>query len=585
MLVVIFLTTICSSAIAGDVINYTGNETAEEITAADADGTYHITTAGNLKWLQDVCSSSSTYTKASGKTYKLMSDVVIADGVNWKPIGTTNHASGTINFPGTFDGNGKTVSGLACSGSAYYYTGFFGRVTGTVKNLTVKGKEISSTWGSGGSTSTSGEIGGIAGELNGGSIINCCAQIDLLKCGTLKANGTTPINSNGIGGIVGYVGYIKSTPTTNTIEGCISNCGDIEPANGNAGTNCGGIIGAISGQATTKASVISCISNCKTINATSSSVGSGNNRRGGIIGGCGRGIASAGGTVTVKQCWYVSYSTLGGINTAIGSVNLSSVSPKYPLIDDDASLWGSVATTDALSDKVAALNAALDANAEYKFTLDGFGLCPKGTTDYYSAHVTDAGYATFSSSQALDFSGVTAVTAYTATSIDNGILTMTKFSSKAPASTGLLLKGVKGTDITTIIPVVASADALTTTNYLKATLAATDVAASDATNNIYHYFLMNGNGDGITTLGFYNIDTPRTSGAGMAYLETTTALDKTNGASPINMIFNDGNVTTGINAVNSVQHANNKIYTLSGQEVAAPTKGLYIMNGKKVVIK
>jgi hypothetical protein len=350
MLVVIFLTTICSSAIAGDVINYTGNETAEEITAADADGTYHITTAGNLKWLQDVCSSSSTYTKASGKTYKLMYDVVISDGVNWVPIGTAPSQYGCF-FGGSFDGNGKTVSGLNCTGSSYCYTGFFGRVNGgTVKNLTVKGKEVSTSWTkpTGAKGSSYARIGGIVGELDKGSIIGCYAQIDLLACTS---------SNYGIGGIVGYVGG------TSTIEGCISNCGDIEPnKDGKAGTNCGGVIGTIGGNIFV--SVISCVSNCKKINAVAgSTTSSSNNRRGGVIGGCGNGTTGdAKGKVTVNQCWYVTDSyDLGGIDTALGSINLSA---GYTQIDDAANQWGSVLIAADLDAKVADLNQAIKDNGD-----------------------------------------------------------------------------------------------------------------------------------------------------------------------------------------------------------------------------
>ena len=43
--------------------------------------------------------------------------------------------------------------------------------------------------------------------------------------------------------------------------------------------------------------------------------------------------------------------------------------------------------------------------------------------------------------------------------------------------------------------------------------------------------------------------------------------------------------TTGINAVNGEGFMVNGYYNLNGQRVAKPTKGLYIVNGKKVVIK
>ena len=53
----------------------------------------------------------------------------------------------------------------------------------------------------------------------------------------------------------------------------------------------------------------------------------------------------------------------------------------------------------------------------------------------------------------------------------------------------------------------------------------------------------------------------------------------------LNIVFDDSE-TTGINAaaMNKVAQ-DNAYYTLSGQRVAQPTKGLYIVNGKKVIIK
>ena len=44
--------------------------------------------------------------------------------------------------------------------------------------------------------------------------------------------------------------------------------------------------------------------------------------------------------------------------------------------------------------------------------------------------------------------------------------------------------------------------------------------------------------------------------------------------------------TDGLSAVDNGQSAKGEtIYTLSGQRVSKPTRGLYIVNGKKVVIK
>ena len=49
--------------------------------------------------------------------------------------------------------------------------------------------------------------------------------------------------------------------------------------------------------------------------------------------------------------------------------------------------------------------------------------------------------------------------------------------------------------------------------------------------------------------------------------------------------FEFGDDTTGIVNVNRETITNNQYYTLDGRRVAQPTKGLYIVNGRKVIVK
>ena len=51
-------------------------------------------------------------------------------------------------------------------------------------------------------------------------------------------------------------------------------------------------------------------------------------------------------------------------------------------------------------------------------------------------------------------------------------------------------------------------------------------------------------------------------------------------------IILDGEIVTAIQTVKAAgSAADNRYFTLSGQQVARPTKGLYIVNGKKVIVK
>jgi hypothetical protein len=69
-------------------------------------------------------------------------------------------------------------------------------------------------------------------------------------------------------------------------------------------------------------------------------------------------------------------------------------------------------------------------------------------------------------------------------------------------------------------------------------------------------------------------------GANKAYL----AVPDGSGARVLGYAFDDE--TTGVNEVKEVKEVNdNSWFDLQGRRVAQPTKGLYIVNGKKVVIK
>lgn len=50
-------------------------------------------------------------------------------------------------------------------------------------------------------------------------------------------------------------------------------------------------------------------------------------------------------------------------------------------------------------------------------------------------------------------------------------------------------------------------------------------------------------------------------------------------------IVHEGGTTTGINAVGTAANMDGNWYDLSGRRVAQPTKGIYVKNGKKVVVK
>ena len=106
--------------------------------------------------------------------------------------------------------------------------------------------------------------------------------------------------------------------------------------------------------------------------------------------------------------------------------------------------------------------------------------------------------------------------------------------------------------------------AYTGTNYLKVT---TGGEAIDA------YRLGYNSTDGVAFYPYAVASAP----AGVIYLELPA------GARVLEMNLEDGEVTA-IETVKA-EKANNEYYNLAGQRVANPTKGLYIVNGRKVVVK
>lgn len=191
-----------------------------------------------------------------------------------------------------------------------------------------------------------------------------------------------------------------------------------------------------------------------------------------------------------------------------------------------------------------------------------------------SKTITSAGWATYCSPYALNLAAATGLTdAYIITGGKGGVLDKTSVKNgTVPANTGLLLKGDAGT---ANIPIVGSSTTNVSTNKLVGVLEDTEIAQNTG------YVLMN---DATNGLGFYkNANaTAFTVGANTAYLPADFA-DAGAGARSF-YLFDDE--LTGIKNIESAaQKAEGDFFDLQGRKVAQPTKGLYIVNGKKVIIK
>lgn len=183
------------------------------------------------------------------------------------------------------------------------------------------------------------------------------------------------------------------------------------------------------------------------------------------------------------------------------------------------------------------------------------------TINLVKKSISDAGYATYYSPYALDFTD-SGLTAYVAIQEGNNV----KFSkvTTVPANTGVLLKGETG-DYT--INVVEGGAAGAMQNLFQGVLV--DTEKEDPI-----YVLLNGDAG----VGFYKTTQGFTVGAHTAYLPATAG---GNGARSFIAI----DEATAIESIAAETMTNGEVYNLQGQRVVKAQKGLYIINGKKVVIK
>ena len=190
-----------------------------------------------------------------------------------------------------------------------------------------------------------------------------------------------------------------------------------------------------------------------------------------------------------------------------------------------------------------------------------------------SKSISAAGWATYCSPYALDLENATNLTdAYIVTGGAGGVLTKTSVKGgTVPANTGLLLKGTEGSAVEVTIPVVASSSTDVSANKLTGVTANTEIAAEAG------YVLMNDETNG---LGFYLNTYAFTVGANTAYLPE--GFDDSGARIAF---FSFGDETTGIQTVNGEGFTVNGYYNLNGQRVNQPSKGLFIVNGKKVIVK
>lgn len=189
------------------------------------------------------------------------------------------------------------------------------------------------------------------------------------------------------------------------------------------------------------------------------------------------------------------------------------------------------------------------------------------------------GYATFSS--AYNVAIPSGLTAQYATGVSGTAISWANYSGGIAAEQGALLHGIAGQQYT-----FTPATSVTNpgTNLLKPILTQSPISQT-AEEGAYTNFILTKNttANSNDALGFYKVNTNRSvCAAGTAYLQVPTSQLPAQGANVFFSLFDEE--VTGINAVN-MTNDNQVVYDLQGRRVANPTRGLYIVNGKKVVLK
>jgi hypothetical protein len=183
-----------------------------------------------------------------------------------------------------------------------------------------------------------------------------------------------------------------------------------------------------------------------------------------------------------------------------------------------------------------------------------------------NASISSAEYATFSSPYALNFSGEEGLKVFTAgvNDANTKVILREVTNKRVPANTAVVLHGAKGTYTGTII---AEADALTDNEL--------HVATEEMSGAGQHIYVLN-KVDGV--VGFYLLSDEGTLEQGKAYLTL-------NSGAPMLSLSEDGEATAVRDLPLQATTGSGVCYTLDGRRVTHPAKGVFIQNGKKIVIR
>ena len=581
---------------------------------------YIITKAEELKWFRDevdrgrnnICAKiadnvevidMSTVCHAADKSQNL-------EEKSWVPIGDSNNK-----YQGTFDGNHKTITNLYINASQYY-TGLFGfTYEGTIKNLTFEYANV---------TETNNYAGVLVGKAFGGStlqnikISNTC-QIKGGKytggiAGYLVGNAYNCVNYatvQGIQYIGGLCGHYSRSRTGNSMTAC-ANYGNVTASSLDVGglvgyfdsgtiqdcANYGGVKGT-----ERVAGMVGSVTNGKIQNVFSYGNISVTNKTQKV--GMFFGLFRSGATEGMVAYYSGAKLTVNGQEQTVKAFGNGKPSEDNATGFTEAQLRsGEVAyqlQQNASNGAKWGQNLA-DSRDQYPVLGSDYKVVKAAQGDK-DANGNDTYWATFSNltnDATLSVPSDRKLNVYNAT-VSGGKMTLTERSDYQVAKEeGVLLKtdgeyvNAKANETNDLTK--ASPDE----NHLVATPAVTQTVTAETGCKLYRLTYKNATNK--ERLGFYlSVDKANNSSdgtslkatPGRAYLKVSEneAKDPSSASLARSFVFGGGNETTGIEGITIMgtgvqRHGTIEgIFDLQGRKIGNPTKGIYIKNNKKVIIK
>ena len=580
-----------------------------------------LKTADHLAWFRDCVNECNTLVCAkiadevkeidmSTVCHKADTEKQIAE-LSWTPIGNFDNK-----YQGTFDGNGKTISNLYINATSAY-AGFFGHLAGgNIKNITFDNAKVNSTgnYYTGilagyagscifeniktlGNCSVEGKdiTGGIAG-IAVGNISNCENHAEVK--GTKSLGGilgmyygsdnsiTSCANYGAVTGtysqVGGMVGYFDSGTIQNS-----ANYGDITGKD-----NVGNLIGE------------GIICNLNNVLGTGNVTATSDTERAGLlVGRISKSSSAASGILAYNSSAKLTINGAEQTGEAVKAIGEGSLT--YPEGVNEADVIKAFTAEQLKSGEVAYLLAEGKVLGEQVWGQQlGKDQYPVPSSDYKvvkaaqgdkDANAKDTYWATFSNPTndvTLSVPSDRTLNVYNAT-VSGGKLTLTQRDKQVAKEEGVLLKtdgayvNAKANE-TNDLTKVSSDD-----NHLVATPAEAKTVTAETGCKLYR--LTYNKATAKERLGFYlsNDGISLKATPGKAYLQVSEneAKDPSSAALARSFVFGGGNETTGIEEITIMgtdvqRHGTIEgIFDLQGRKISNPTKGIYIKNNKKVIIK